>query len=86
MKGFTAAVKRAGIKDFHFHDLRHTFASHYLMEGGDLKTLQVLLGHKSIVTTAKYAHFVQQHLAKEIKRLDKLFGGNDENRADRADG
>ena len=81
IKGFRAACKRAGIKDFRFHDLRHTFASHYLMNGGDIKTLQVLMGHKSIVTTSKYAHFVQQHLAKEIKRIDNLFGGNDANDA-----
>jgi integrase len=75
IKGFKAACKRAGIHDFRFHDLRHTFASQYLMNGGDLQTLKVLMGHKSIITTSKYAHFVQKHLANEIKRLDNLFGG-----------
>ena len=86
VKGFTAACKRAGIKDFHFHDLRHTFASHYLMQGGDLKTLQVLMGHKTIAMTAKYAHLAQRHLHQEIKRIDNLFGGNDDINANRANG
>jgi integrase len=57
---------------------------------GDLKTLQVLMGHKTIAMTAKYAHLAQRHLAKEIQRIDNLFGGNDgtsdENRADRSHG
>jgi site-specific recombinase XerD len=53
------------------------------MQGGDLKTLQYLMGHKSIITTSKYVHFVQGHLAKEIKRIDNLFG---EQHADDANG
>ena len=45
-KAFWAAVKQAGIEDFHFHDLRHTFASQVLLRGGSLKDIQELLGHK----------------------------------------
>jgi integrase len=40
----------------HFHDLRHTFASHWMMKGGDLFKLQKILGHKSVQMTMRYAH------------------------------
>ena len=55
-EGFNAAVRRAGIEDFHFHDLRHTFASHFVMRGGDLTTLQEILGHTTLTMTMKYVH------------------------------
>ncbi len=54
-KGFKAALKRAGIEDFRFHDLRHTFASHLLMRGGALKDVQEILGHKTMTMTLRYA-------------------------------
>lgn len=53
---FQNAVKRAGIKDLRFHDLRHTFASHLIMSGVDLMTVKDLLGHKTINMTLRYAH------------------------------
>ncbi|GAU09565.1 tyrosine-type recombinase/integrase [Desulfoplanes formicivorans] len=46
----------AGLKGFHFHDLRHTFASNLLTSGGDLKDVKVLLGHRDIRSTDRYAH------------------------------
>jgi integrase len=57
------AIRAAGLHalpDGHlrFHDLRHTFASWALAEGGDLKLVQDALGHKHITTTARYAHLV----------------------------
>lgn len=54
------------------HVLRHTFASHYMMNGGDILTLQRVLGHASLVMTMKYAHFSPGHLA-EVVRLNPLF-------------
>lgn len=48
------------------HVLRHTFASHYMMNGGDIITLQRVLGHASLTMTMKYAHFSPGHLAEVI--------------------
>jgi len=53
------------------HVLRHTFASHYMMNGGDILTLQCVLGHASLVVTMKYAHFSPGHLA-EVVNLNPL--------------
>ncbi|MFQ5960696.1 MAG: tyrosine-type recombinase/integrase [Candidatus Methylomirabilales bacterium] len=48
---FQTAVRRAGLKDFRFHDLRHTFASHLVTTGVSLKAVAELLGHKDIKMT-----------------------------------
>ena len=52
-RAFQAALKRAGVRDFRFHDLRHTFASHLAMEGATQKDLQALLGHKTMSMTQR---------------------------------
>jgi len=61
-KSFESAVKNARITDFTFHDLRHTFASHLVMKGCDLRTVQQLMGHKDIKMTMRYAHLSKAHL------------------------
>ncbi len=53
-KGFKATAVRAGIQDFRFHDLRHTFASQVIMRGGSLKDVQELLGHKTMTMTVDF--------------------------------
>lgn len=69
---FNSAVKRAGIVDFTFHDLRHTFASQLLMKGGTLKDVQELLGHKTMTMTLRYAHLTQEHKKKAVNLLNGL--------------
>ena len=69
---FNAALRRASIDDFRFHDLRHTFASHFIMRGGDLKSLQELLGHADIKTTMRYAHLSKAHKEKAVNLLNGL--------------
>jgi integrase len=72
---FSSACKRAGITDFHFHDLRHTFASHLVMAGVDITTVSKLLGHKSLKMTLRYAHLTPAHMAKAVNILDSALNG-----------
>jgi integrase len=71
-KAFKGALKRAGIQDFKFHDLRHTFASHVIMRGGSLKDVQELLGHKTMTMTLRYSHLSQEHKKKAVNLLNGL--------------
>lgn len=71
---FQRAQKKAGIQThYRFHDLRHTFASHFVMNGGSLYDLQKLLGHARFEETQRYAHLTPEHLAKAINIVS--FGG-----------
>jgi len=65
------ALRRAGIENFHFHDLRHTFASRAAMSGVDLYTLQALMRHRSSLMTQRYAHLSAAHQLEAIRRLDR---------------
>jgi integrase len=63
-KSFDTILGLAGIVDFRFHDLRHTFASWYMMNGGDLYELAKILGHSNIKMTERYAKLGKVHLAR----------------------
>lgn len=63
---------KAGIKNFHFHDLRHTCASLLAMNGASLLEIAQVLGHKSITMTQRYSHLCNGHKAK---LTDRVFGG-----------
>ncbi len=72
-KVYQTAPARAGIvKPGGIHALRHAFATHLLEAGVDVHTIQRLLGHKSITTTARYWHLTQASLATQAARLDLL--------------
>ena len=63
-KSFSTVLELAGIKEFRFHDLRHTFASWYMMNGGDLYELAKILGHSNIKMTERYAKLGKSHIAR----------------------
>ena len=66
---FRRAVKRTGIElppGQNSHILRHSFASHFVINGGNILTLQKILGHADIHTTLKYAHLAPDHLQDAI--------------------
>jgi site-specific recombinase XerD len=66
---FENARDKAEIANFHWHDLRHTFASRLVMEGVDIRTVQELMGHKTITITLRYAHLAPTHQLAAVQRL-----------------
>jgi integrase len=71
-RSFKKALDDAGIEDFRFHDLRHTFASHMVMRGASIKEVQEILGHKSLTMTVRYAHLSQEYKKKAVNLLNGL--------------
>jgi site-specific recombinase XerD len=70
---FLRAVKKAGLEDFHIHDLRHTFASWLVSEGVELIKVRDLLGHATIGMTERYAHLAPKCLHEAVEVLDKCY-------------
>jgi integrase len=77
-RSFETILKLAGIENFRFHDLRHTFASWYMMNGGDLYELAKILGHSNIKMTERYAKLAKSHIARTgstAREIWKLMDG-----------
>jgi|RhiMetdeSRZDD1v2_1073273.scaffolds.fasta_scaffold495855_1 integrase len=72
---FENAVKRAGIADFHFHDLRHTAASYLAMNGASLHEIAEVLGHKTLAMVKRYAHLSEGHTRSVVERMNRAVFG-----------
>ena len=74
---FKQAVARAGLPNsMRFHDLRHTFASHWVMDGGDIFRLSKILGHSSVVITQRtYAHLIPEAWEQDYGRVSFVVPG-----------
>jgi integrase len=70
---FVEAVKAAGIKNFRWHDLRHTYATRLRKKGVSLFNIADLLGHKGLAMTRRYAHVDRDDLQEAVERLDGSF-------------
>jgi site-specific recombinase XerD len=71
-RSFETAVRKSGIEDFRFHDLRHTFASNLVMEGVDIMTVKDLMGHKDLTMTLRYSHLAPNHKMRAVNILDRV--------------
>ena len=72
---FENSVEAANLDSpLHFHDLRHHFASWYVMRGGSVPALQQILGHATLAMTMRYSHLSPKHLRDEMSRTE--FAGN----------
>jgi len=71
-KTWEAAVEAALLDDFHFHDLRHTFASWAVQRGVTLPELKDLLGHATLAMVMRYAHLAPEQLRSAVSRLDDV--------------
>jgi integrase len=69
------AVKQAGLRNFRFHDLRHTAASYLAMSGASAVELAAVLGHRTLQMVKRYAHLSQSHTSQLVERMnEKIFG------------
>jgi integrase len=64
------ALRRAKLAHFRLYDLRHTFATRFIESGGDIVTLQALLGHSNIQMVTRYAHPSEKHQFEAMERME----------------
>ena len=70
-----AALKKADIEDFRFHDLRHSAASYLAMNGASIAEIAEVLGHKTLQMVKRYSHLSEVHTAGVVARMnERIFG------------
>jgi len=72
---FVPALRRAGIENLHWHYLRPRFAGRLVMAGVDLRTVQELMGHKTVTMTLRYSHLSPAHQLDAVQRLARKSTG-----------
>jgi len=72
-KAWERAVVEAKLRDFHFHDLRHTAASYLAMSGATLAEIAEILGHKTLAMVKRYSHLTEQHTSEVVARMNQKF-------------
>ena len=75
-KAWEAAVRKAGVEDFHFHDCRHSAASELAMNGASLHEIAAVLGHKTLAMVQRYAHLSEQHTMSVVERMNNAVFGD----------
>jgi integrase len=75
-KAWSTALRKAEIKDFTFHDTRHSAASELAMNGASLHEIAEVLGHKTLAMVKRYAHLSEQHTASVVERMNDAVFGN----------
>ena len=77
-QAWRTARRRAGLVDFRFHDLRHTFAGWMALNGATLLEIAEVLGHKKMDMTRRYAHLTDTHLRGVVDRMTStVFGASE---------
>ena len=69
---FRTACRKAGIKDFRIHDLRHTCAAWLVSSGVPMSEVRDLLGHSSITVTERYAHLAPENIRAAVNKLEDI--------------
>lgn len=72
-RSWQTAKRRAQLEDFHFNDLRHTFASYFAMSGATLRDIMEVLGHKTTAMSTRYSHLTQTHTLHLVEKMAKQF-------------
>ncbi len=67
-----AQARKVGLANLRLHDVRHTFASHLVMNGVDIRTVQELLGHTTLTMTMRYSHLAPVHRTRALQILDSV--------------
>ena len=75
-RAWWSSLEIAGIKDFHFHDLRHTFCSNLILSGAGLKDVKEMIGHRDISMTDRYSHLTMEHKHQNQMQLSKHYASH----------